>query len=142
LDRMERCLTDLEMRPEDCGLLAEIFRGVHTIKGTTGFLGFRRLETLAHAGENLLGLLRDGKIAADAPVITRLLELLDGLRSILKTIEADGSEGDGADVELIENLEGLQTPERVERVSQAEAGQSGTGKTPAHEREMALLEAA
>jgi two-component system chemotaxis sensor kinase CheA len=55
LDRMERCLTDLEERPQDTELLGEIFRSVHTIKGTTGFLGFKRLEKLAHAGENLLG---------------------------------------------------------------------------------------
>ena len=43
LDRMERCLTDLEERPEDRELLSDIFRSVHTIKGTTGFLGFKRL---------------------------------------------------------------------------------------------------
>jgi chemotaxis protein histidine kinase CheA len=55
LDRMEHCLTDLEERPQDTGLLAEIFRSVHTIKGATGFWGFKRLEKLAHAGENLLG---------------------------------------------------------------------------------------
>ena len=53
LDRMERCLTDLEERPQDAGLIGDIFRSVHTIKGTTGFLGFKRLEKLAHAGENL-----------------------------------------------------------------------------------------
>ncbi len=47
LDRMERCLTDLEEKPRDKALLAEIFRSVHTIKGTTGFLGFKRLEKLA-----------------------------------------------------------------------------------------------
>jgi two-component system, chemotaxis family, sensor kinase CheA len=111
LDRMERCLTELETRPGDTALLAEIFRSVHTIKGTTGFLGFKRLEKLAHAGENLLGLLRDAKLAADRPVITGLLQLLDGLRFILKTIEADGSEGDGADCDLIDQLERLQTPE-------------------------------
>jgi two-component system chemotaxis sensor kinase CheA len=114
LDRMERCLTELEVRPGDSGLLAEIFRAVHTIKGTTGFLGFRRLETLAHTGENLLGLLRGGKVAADRRVITGLLELLDGLRLILKGIEADGSEGDGSDAELIEKLGWLQTHRRVE----------------------------
>ncbi len=69
LDRMERCLTELEERPQDKELLAEIFRSVHTIKGTTGFLGFKRLEKLAHAGENLLGqLLRDGKMTAGATV--------------------------------------------------------------------------
>ncbi len=67
LDRMERCLTDLEGRPNDMGLLGEIFRSVHTIKGTTGFLGFKRLEKLAHAGENLLGLLRDGKLSCQCP---------------------------------------------------------------------------
>jgi two-component system chemotaxis sensor kinase CheA len=110
LDRMERCLTDLEERPNDTGLLAEIFRSVHTIKGTTGFLGFKRLEKLAHAGENLLGLLREGKIAADGKTITGLLKLLDGLRSILKTIETEASEGVGEDTALIEMLEELQAP--------------------------------
>src|ERR1700739_3641758 len=110
LDRMERCLTELEERPHDHALLADIFRSVHTIKGTTGFLGFKRLEKLAHAGENLLGLLRDGKLAASAAVITGLLQLLDGLRSILRTIEAEGQEGEEADAELIGRLEELQTP--------------------------------
>ena len=110
LDRMERCLTDLEERPQNADLLAEIFRSVHTIKGTTGFLGFKRLEKLAHAGENLLGLLRDGKLTADAAVITALLELLDGLRAILKTIESDGGEGAGEDSTLIARLGELQAP--------------------------------
>ncbi|MGD1063990.1 MAG: Hpt domain-containing protein, partial [Terracidiphilus sp.] len=110
LDRMERCLTELEERPQDTGLLAEIFRSVHTIKGTTGFLGFQRLEKLAHAGESLLGLLRDGKMTASATVITVLLHLLDGLRELLKTIEAKDSEGDGDDSALIARLEELQAP--------------------------------
>jgi two-component system chemotaxis sensor kinase CheA len=108
LDRMERCLTDLEGRPQDAGLLAEIFRAVHTIKGTTGFLGFKRLEKLAHAGENLLGVLRDGKLTADGPTITGLLQLLDGLRAILKTIEDEDKEGEGEDAGLIGRLEELQ----------------------------------
>jgi two-component system chemotaxis sensor kinase CheA len=110
LDRMERCLTELETRPHDAALLGDIFRSVHTIKGTTGFLGFKRLEKLAHAGENLLGLLRDGKLAADRSLITGLLQLLDGLRSILKLIETEASEGDGEDAELIARLEELQNP--------------------------------
>ena len=124
LDRMERCLTDLEERPQDTGLLAEIFRSVHTIKGTTGFLGFKRLEKLAHSGENLLGLLRDGKLAADRAIITGLLKLLDGLRSILKVIEAEGSEGMGADASigqdagLIAELVQLQAPARAESGAQ------------------------
>ena len=110
LDRMERCLTDLEEKPGDAALLAEIFRAVHTIKGTTGFLGFKRLEKLAHAGENLLGLLRDGKLSASSAVITALLELLDGLRAILKAIESSGNEGEGADDALIARLNALRAP--------------------------------
>src|SRR5580700_4052044 len=111
LDRMERCLTDLEERPQDTALLAEIFRSVHTIKGTTGFLGFKRLEKLAHSGENLLGLLRDGKLTADGTVINALLELLDGLRAILKTIETEANEGTGQDDALIARLDQLRSHE-------------------------------
>src|SRR5580658_3525292 len=98
LDRMERCLTDLEERPHDTELLGEIFRSVHTIKGTTGFLGFKRLEKLAHAGENLLGLLRDGKLSASQAIITGLLQLMDALRSILHIIETHNHEGEGEDL--------------------------------------------
>jgi two-component system chemotaxis sensor kinase CheA len=126
LDRMERCMTDLEERPQDAGLIGEIFRSVHTIKGTTGFLGFKRLETLAHAGENLLGLLREGKLTANGPIITGLLQLLDGLRGILKTIEAQDAEGEGDDAALIGRLVELQLP------AQAEA------KRPAHAKARAV----
>ncbi len=122
LDRMERCLTDLEERPEDRELLSEIFRSVHTIKGTTGFLGFKRLEKLAHAGENLLGLLRDGKLVATPPIITGLLELLDGLRLILRSVEETGGEGEQEDVALIEQLKRLHE-------SPAEATPASTAKT-------------
>ncbi|WP_433963921.1 chemotaxis protein CheA [Tunturiibacter gelidiferens] len=107
LDRMERCLTELEMRPDDTGLLGEIFRAVHTIKGTTGFLGFDRLEKLAHAGEHLLGSLRDGRLGVTSDLISGLLRLMDGLRAILGLIEETGSEGTRAgdeDGELIAEL--------------------------------------
>jgi len=108
LDRMERCLTELETRPDDgAALVGEIFRAVHTIKGTTGFLGFDRLEKLAHAGEHLLGSLRDGKLAVTSELISGLLRLMDGLRSILVLIEETGGEGTRAgdeDGELIAEL--------------------------------------
>jgi two-component system chemotaxis sensor kinase CheA len=115
LDRMERCLTDLEERPQDSELLGEIFRSVHTIKGTTGFLGFRRLEKLAHAGENLLGLLRDGKLSANQSIITGLLQLMDALRGVLRIIETHNHEGEAEDAQgdaaLIARLNELQHPE-------------------------------
>ena len=93
LDRMDQCLTDLETRPHDAGLMAEIFRAVHTIKGSTGFLGFGRLETVAHAGEHLLGGLRDGRLTATADLINGLLQLMDRMREILSVIDVTGAEG-------------------------------------------------
>ena len=107
LDQMERCLTELEDRPADAELLANIFRSVHTIKGTTGFLGYARLESLSHAGENLLGLLRDGKLVANGEIISVLLDLQDGLRAILRSIETDDNEGQGSDEEIVERLVAL-----------------------------------
>ncbi len=119
LDRMDRCLTELETRPEDAELLGEIFRAVHTIKGTTGFLGFGRLERLAHAGETLLGYLRDGRLIADEELVNGLLQLMDGLRAILQLIERNGNEGvrcDDEDSQLIALMEEL-----ASRGSQPEA---------------------
>jgi two-component system chemotaxis sensor kinase CheA len=108
LDRMERCLTELETRPQDSQqLITEIFRAVHTIKGTTGFLGFNRLEKLAHAGEHLLGSLREGRLTVTEELISGLLRLLDGLRAILVLIEETGGEGTRAndeDSDLIAEL--------------------------------------
>ncbi len=131
LDRMECCLTELEERPQDTELLSEIFRAVHTIKGTTGFLGFKRLEKLAHAGENLLGLLRDGALSASQQIITGLLELMDGLRGILRMIEAENHEGDEEDAPLIARLHELQHPEAVIVVGRAAiaAHQAGSVQT-------------
>ena len=133
LDRMERCLTDLEERPQDAGLIGDIFRSVHTIKGTTGFLGFKRLEKLAHAGENLLGLLRENKLTANRELITGLLQLLDGLRSILKTVEAKDAEGEGDDAALIGCLEELQLPAQAEvkHPAHAKAGARSASAPPA-----------
>lgn len=93
VERMELCLTELEKRPGDRGLVSEIFRAVHTIKGATGFLGFGRLEKLAHAGESLLATLRDGGIGVTAELINGLLDLMDGLGNILRLIETTGAEG-------------------------------------------------
>ena len=60
LDQMDRDLVDLEQEPNSRDLISRIFRAIHTIKGTSGFLAFGRLETLTHAGESLLSRLRDG----------------------------------------------------------------------------------
>lgn len=135
LDRMERCLTDLEMRPGDAELIAEIFRSVHTIKGTTGFLGFSRLEALSHSGENLLGRLREGELAVSPAIISGLLALLDRLRVILRAIEATGGEGaaEQEDGVMIAQLDALQEPAAA-LVAEPELVAAGTTAAPIRKR--------
>ena len=94
LDQLDRDLIDLEASPSDPELLAQVFRTIHTIKGTCGFLGFHRLEALTHVGEDLLGALRSGDLVLDRPITTSLLGLIDAVRAALGRIEATGDEGD------------------------------------------------
>jgi two-component system chemotaxis sensor kinase CheA len=139
LDRMEQCLTELEARPGDAELLGEIFRAVHTIKGTTGFLGFDRLEKLAHAGEHLLGSLRDGRLAVSSDLVSGLLRLMDGLRAILALIEETGGEGtrsgdeDGGLIAELALLNGAMPPEEIEPEllhAMVDAGKSDVASAP------------
>jgi two-component system chemotaxis sensor kinase CheA len=94
LDRLDADLVDLETDPTDPDIVASIFRTMHTIKGTCGFLGFPRLEAVAHAGENLLGRLRDRSLVADRQIIDALLATADAVRGQLRGIERDGVEPD------------------------------------------------
>jgi two-component system chemotaxis sensor kinase CheA len=94
LDQIDRDLVDLEQDPGSRDLISRIFRAIHTIKGTSGFLAFTRLETLAHAGESLLSRLRDGVQPVTPETITTLLATIDGVRALLAAIEQHGDEGD------------------------------------------------
>jgi two-component system, chemotaxis family, sensor kinase CheA len=121
LERMELCLGELEKRPGDGELLAEIFRAVHTIKGATGFLGFDRLQKLAHTGEGVLGALREGKIAVTTELISALLALMDRLRGIVRLIEETGTEGERSTDED-EGLSAYLTRLRIEATAGEEVG--------------------
>jgi two-component system, chemotaxis family, sensor kinase CheA len=103
LDRLDRELIELEADPASRELLASIFRTVHTVKGTAGFLGFGQLEVLTHAGENLLSLLRDGKLVLDGEMTSALLSMVDAIRSLLAVVERTGSDADFDSV-MIESL--------------------------------------
>ena len=111
LDRLDRDLVNLEKHPSDREILASIFRTIHTIKGTTGFLGFGKLEAVAHVGENLLAKLRDGQLKLHPALTTALLAMVDAVRQMLASIEASGNEGERNDRELIARLTRLLTAE-------------------------------
>ena len=107
LDQLDRDLLALEQNPNSRDLLASVFRTIHTIKGTSGFLAFHRLEKLTHVGENLLSRLRDGRIGLTEERSTALLAMVDAVRSLLGDIEQSGVEGDTDHSELIETLSSL-----------------------------------
>jgi two-component system chemotaxis sensor kinase CheA len=104
LDQLDRDLVALEGHPGSRELLSRVFRTIHTIKGTCGFLAFGRLEALTHAGESLLSELRDGRRAMNQPTTDVLLAMVDTVREILACIETSGVEGDIAVDAVIEQI--------------------------------------
>jgi len=90
LAELDTALVQLEQNPGDRELLSRIFRVMHTVKGTSGFLGLPRLGTVAHHGEDLLGLFRDGKLQPKPEYITLVLEAIDSIKSLLADIAKTG----------------------------------------------------
>jgi two-component system chemotaxis sensor kinase CheA len=132
LDQLDRDLLALEQNPGSRELLASVFRTIHTIKGTSGFLAFHKLEKLTHVGENLLSRLRDGRIALTDERATELLRMVDAVRGLLSNIEAGGTEGDTDHSRLIERLsalleDGVTLPPLAEAGPEAATGTSGEG---------------
>jgi len=103
LDLVDAELVRFEQEANNGAILGNIFRLVHTIKGTCGFLGLSRLETLTHAAENLMGKFRDGA-PVTAEAVTLILSTIDRVKSILGEIEAKEQEPTGDDADLIERL--------------------------------------
>src|SRR6266852_4207287 len=111
LDRLDRDLVGLEKNPKDKEALAGVFRTIHTIKGTCGFLGFNKLEKVAHVGENLLTRLRDGQLTLNPEITTALLGMVDAVRQMLKEIDSTGKDGEIDYPELRATLTRLLSPD-------------------------------
>jgi two-component system chemotaxis sensor kinase CheA len=105
LARLDQEMVELEKRPQDLPLVAGIFRTIHTIKGTCGFLGFATLESVTHLAENILSQLRDGKRRLTPELVTLILETVDAVKTVLVAIEANGREGPEAYADLRKRLE-------------------------------------
>jgi two-component system chemotaxis sensor kinase CheA len=95
LDQLDQDLVALEADPGSRDLLSSIFRTIHTIKGTSGFLAFNRLEKVTHVGESLLARLRDGAQSMTPQTTDALLRMVDCVRELLAAIEETGSDGSG-----------------------------------------------
>src|SRR5882757_6521464 len=104
LDTVDVELVRFEQEPNNAKILGNIFRLVHTIKGTCGFLGLPRLEALAHAAETLMGKFRDG-MPVTGEAVTLILSTIDRLKEVLGGLEQNEAEPEGTDTDLIGQLE-------------------------------------
>lgn len=141
LQLLDTELVKLERNPDSPELLDNIFRVMHTIKGTCGFLGLPRLEAVAHAGETVLGKVREGELTITAERVSAVLECLDRIREILNALEETEAEPGGDDHPLLTRL-AIASGEAA-RASHAEAsetpplaagamGEDDNGNEPAH----------
>lgn len=106
LDVVDVELVRFEQDPNNAKILDNVFRLVHTIKGTYGFLGLPRLEALAHAAEALMGKFRDG-VPATSESVTLILATIDRIKAILGSLENEQREPEDSDDDLIGDLERL-----------------------------------
>ena len=124
-------LVKFEQDPSDTAILGNIFRLVHTIKGTCGFLGLPRLESVAHAGENVLGKFRDGVLSVTPEAVTLILKCIDRVRMLLGELEAKGSEPEGEDSALIAELNAMAEGKTAAAAASAPAVPMPTAPAPA-----------
>lgn len=104
LEMLDSELVELEQRPGDPQLLGSIFRIMHTIKGTCGFLGLPRLETVAHAAEDILGKIRDGELSVSQEAVSLVLAALDRIKELIDALARLGEEPKGSDEDIIDDL--------------------------------------
>src|SRR5271155_1878462 len=113
LAQLDIDLVTLEKDPTERETLGRVFRTLHTVKGTAGFLGLQKLLAVAHAAENLLSQLRAGDLVFNPPIASALLMVVDAVRRMLEAVERSETDGDGDFSALIDSLERLRAPAPV-----------------------------
>lgn len=107
LDQLDQDLVALESDPGSTSLLGSVFRTIHTIKGTSGFLAFAKLEAVTHVGESLLVQLRDGQRGLDQRITDALLEMVDSVRALLAQIDAHGTENGVDTTDVVARIQAI-----------------------------------
>lgn len=132
LDQADTDLVTLESSPGDRSLIDGVFRAVHTIKGTCGFLGFSNLETLSHAGEGLLSRLRNGELELTSDIADILLALLDTIRAALRVIDETGEEGSADHAQVVTLLHSCTESEATVAPTPDHAADVPPASAPSH----------
>ena len=107
LERLDQEVVELESHPDNLEILKSIFRTIHTVKGSCGFLGLARMEKVAHAAEDVLGKMRDGDLPVAPDTIGPVLEAIDTIKAILAGLESESVEPQGDDSQVISALRGV-----------------------------------
>ncbi len=118
LAQIDNDLLTLEKNPTERETLARVFRAIHSVKGTAGFIGLAKLQAVAHAGESLLSRLRSGKLTFNRPIASALLATIDAHRQVLASLEATGEEGAGDFSAVIARLEHLRETGGLDELSE------------------------
>ena len=127
VDLLDQNFVGLEANPSDNKLIANIFRGMHTLKGSSGVFAFKRLERVAHAAESLLSVLREGSLQFDTVKATILLTAVDVIRDIIVSIDINRQEPIGDDSLLIENLLALSRGQPISELVKSPDGAATAG---------------
>ena len=131
IDQLDVDFVRFEENPNDPSLVGNIFRGLHTLKGSSGFFSLKRFETLSHAGESLLGKIRAGQITLDLAKSSNLLKMNDVLRQIIEHVESHHVEPAGNDQELINSLMGMANADSQDVKSSVQREDTAQASTPA-----------
>ncbi len=131
LAQLDLDLVTLEKDPAERETLARVFRTLHTVKGTAGFLGLKKLQAVAHAAENLLSRLLAGELIFNAQIASALLAVVDAVRQMLSAVEATEADGDGDFSAVIQAVERLQETKVTGQEPAAGGQESGVAKQQA-----------
>ncbi len=113
LDQLDRDFVEFEKNPGSKELVARIFRAIHTLKGTSGAIGLKKLEAVNHVGESILSRMRDGKLSVNAEITSALLRMIDADRQLFASLEKTGQEGDLDFSEVIQSLTEILTAQEI-----------------------------
>ncbi len=115
LDQLDRDFVEFEKNPGSKELVARIFRAIHTLKGTSGAIGLKKLEAVNHVGESILSRMRDGKLSVNAEITSALLRMIDADRQLFASLESTGQEGDLDFSEVIQSLTEILTDQETSK---------------------------
>lgn len=121
LEVLDNDLIELERNPDNKEIISNLFRVMHTIKGTCGFLGLSRLEKVAHAGEDVMDKVREGKIRATPEIVSIILKAVDHIKFLVGYLEEHGTEQAGDDSELVTQIKSYATGTQVKTAEPAPA---------------------